>query len=410
MSELQRLLQSNEVFRFEPMKAFLSGLQQTTSVSPTSGNLNETTGVFPLNANANQPLVNLTRDSPGFNANIHTTNLNTTATITIDNKGHANINTNVSATVSRAPGRQETELLQATPDPNANITDVSCHLTGVREESHETDKHLLKQITESIVAAHMDTTINTHANVLEANQRIDKERETSEQLDNTNPMSIWKIFTASMVPELTKVINFCKRLPGFSEVHPEDQIQLIRQGSFEVMVTRMSILIDEINQEMLDPQLTSRCTRDLIRQMPMGPLIDQIFDLAEQLNPLRLSDGEYGLFTAALFLSPERSGLENTTSIKSIQKLYLSALHGLLKQTHNDPDKTFKDLMNLVPLLNKINQSHTQFLNNIKAKSPEKFSEQFPNQLVIMSIEIMVQGVDVAVCGVVQGVNLVMHE
>ncbi|KAK6994701.1 thyroid hormone receptor alpha-like isoform X2 [Biomphalaria glabrata] len=347
MAELQRLLQSNEVFRFEPMKTFLSGLQQTSIATTSPSNLNETTGLLPQNAN-----VNLPRMSPSYNVNLNTTNLNTSSTITIDNQGHANINTNVTASVSNVPNPLE-----------------------IREETSESEKVLLKQITDTIVGAHLDTTINTHANVLDANTRI---KESNKQSDSNNPSLVWKQFAASMVPELTKVINFCKMLPGFSEVNPEDQVQLIKQGSFEVMVTRISLLIDEVSQEMLDPQLKMKCKREVVRQMPMGPLIDQMFQIAEQLNPLRLTDGEYGLFTAALFISPDRTGLQNASLIKTIQQLYMRALYQLLKQTHNDPDKTFRNLLSILPLLNQINQSHIKFLNNIKDKSPEMFSAHFP--------------------------------
>ncbi|KAI8781416.1 thyroid hormone receptor alpha isoform X2, partial [Biomphalaria glabrata] len=42
------------------------------------------------------------------------------------------------------------------------------------------------------------------------------------------------------------------------------------------------------------------------------------------------------------------------------------------------PDKTFRNLLSLLPLLNQINQSHIKFLNNIKDKSPEMFSAHFP--------------------------------
>ncbi|KAI8781417.1 thyroid hormone receptor alpha isoform X2, partial [Biomphalaria glabrata] len=295
MAELQRLLQSNEVFRFEPMKTFLSGLQQTSIATTSPSNLNETTGLLPQNAN-----VNLPRMSPSYNVNLNTTNLNTSSTITIDNQGHANINTNVTASVSNVPNPLESNTL-TTQDANANVSEVPRLLIGIREETSESEKVLLKQITDTIVGAHLDTTINTHANVLDANTRI---KESNKQSDSNNPSLVWKQFAASMVPELTKVINFCKMLPGFSEVNPEDQVQLIKQGSFEVMVTRISLLIDEVSQEMLDPQLKMKCKREVVRQMPMGPLIDQMFQIAEQLNPLRLTDGEYGLYTAALFISP----------------------------------------------------------------------------------------------------------
>ncbi|XP_013080818.2 uncharacterized protein LOC106066371 [Biomphalaria glabrata] len=126
MAELQRLLQSNEVFRFEPMKTFLSGLQQT-SIATSPSNLNETTGLLPQNAN-----VNLPRMSPSYNVNLNTTNLNTSSTITIDNQGHANINTNVTASVSNVPNPLESNTTQ---DANANVSEVPRLLFGVRSFS-----------------------------------------------------------------------------------------------------------------------------------------------------------------------------------------------------------------------------------------------------------------------------------
>ncbi|CAL1531516.1 unnamed protein product [Lymnaea stagnalis] len=384
MAELQRLLHT-EVFTFEPLKALLSGVEPSTSSTTTVGNLNGNTGTQPVNANVAQPLLNLNRSSPGFNANLNTTNLNTTATITIDNQGHANLNTNVSATVTRGPTKQEIDLNQARPSPqqatadsNANLTDVAHLLDVVHEAPSDGQKDLINQVTDTVVDAHLATTVNTQANILEANERIDKEKDAPEQLDNASPSVLWQQFTSAMLPELTKVVNFTKKLPGFSELNAEDQVQLIKQGSFEVMVARISLLIDEINQEMLDPQLKLKCSRNIVREMPMGPLIDQMFEVAEQLNPMRLTDGEIGLFTAALIITPERSGLKNTTAVRTIHRLFLQALYCSLKQTHADADHTFRSLLSLLPLLKNINESHTRFLNNIKAKSPAMFSSQFP--------------------------------
>lgn len=76
-----------------------------------------------------------------------------------------------------------------------------------------------------------------------------------------NPSAMWQQFLSAMVPEITKVVKFCKKLPGFSEVEQEDQIKLIKQGSFEVMVARYTLLVDEINEEMLDPQLKIKSSR-----------------------------------------------------------------------------------------------------------------------------------------------------
>lgn len=48
---------------------------------------------------------------------------------------------------------------------------------------------------------------------------------------------------------------------GFMEIDQEDQIKLIKQGSFEVLLTRFSMLVDPDNQDMLDPTHTVRTPR-----------------------------------------------------------------------------------------------------------------------------------------------------
>lgn len=42
----------------------------------------------------------------------------------------------------------------------------------------------------------------------------------------------------------------------------------------------------------------------VIRSMPMGPFIDEFFEVATQINPLELTDDEVGIFSAALIMCP----------------------------------------------------------------------------------------------------------
>ena len=50
-------------------------------------------------------------------------------------------------------------------------------------------------------------------------------------------------------------------LSGFAEIDQDDQIRLIKQGSFEVMLARFSLLVNDEDQTMLDPTLTMRSHR-----------------------------------------------------------------------------------------------------------------------------------------------------
>ena len=44
-------------------------------------------------------------------------------------------------------------------------------------------------------------------------------------------------------------------------------------------------------------------------------LMDSMFDFAERLNSLRLSDAEVGLFCSVVVIAPDRPGLRNTELI-----------------------------------------------------------------------------------------------
>lgn len=48
---------------------------------------------------------------------------------------------------------------------------------------------------------------------------------------------------------------------GFSEICQEDQINLIKQGSFEVMLVRMCNLVDIDKEEMFDPDMKMKCPK-----------------------------------------------------------------------------------------------------------------------------------------------------
>uniref|UniRef100_A0A0B7BFJ7 NR LBD domain-containing protein n=1 Tax=Arion vulgaris TaxID=1028688 RepID=A0A0B7BFJ7_9EUPU len=266
-------------------------------------------------------------------------------------------------------------------DPNANtVVDVTRILSEVQESPSVSRQLLVDQVTDAIVQAHLTTTVNTYASVAEANERI--QREIHEMPDcyshSVNANNLWQHFIAAMLPEITKVINFCTKLPGFPEVALEDKIHLIKQGCFEVMVTRFCILVDHVKEEMFDPTLMMKAPRHIVQDTPMGEFLDQFFTVASQFNPLGLTDGEIGLFTAVLMLCPDREGLMNRSTVNVIQQLFLQSLYLLLKQNHSDADQTLSTLINMVPTLHKINEDHLKFLKMIKMKSPTEFEKKFP--------------------------------
>ena len=90
-----------------------------------------------------------------------------------------------------------------------------------------------------------------------------------------------------------------------TQVSTDDQIRLIKQGSFEVMLARHTMLIDSDTERMLDPSLSKAAPRDVIKGMgPMGEFLSEMFMIARYVNPLELTDEEMGMLGAILLICP----------------------------------------------------------------------------------------------------------
>ncbi|KAL8569184.1 hypothetical protein ACOMHN_035454 [Nucella lapillus] len=267
--------------------------------------------------------------------------------------------------------------------PIKSDINVAAIMDEVRMTPSETRRLLIEQVTDAVVEAHLTTTCNTFQAIDEANRKLGftSSRDLIPDLSrlNLNPDDIWQKFMIAMVPEITRVVRFCKKLPGFSEVGQDDQIVLIKQGAFEVMMTRFSLLVDHENQTMMDPTLSVRSPREVIRALPMGEFLDEFFFVASQFNPLKLTDGEVGLFTSILIICPGRKGLKNVRAVGKIQSLFQQALYFLMKHNHSDPDLKFSQLMSLISTFHRINEEHFRALNNIRMYPNKDLDRQFPD-------------------------------
>ncbi|XP_067682976.1 nuclear receptor subfamily 1 group D member 1-like isoform X3 [Haliotis asinina] len=269
------------------------------------------------------------------------------------------------------------------PDSNGNqAMEVLRMLDEAKQTPMGSRRQLILQVQEAVTSAHLSTSLNTIKAVQEAKERLSKSPMQMQMPDmsklSLNADSMWQGFLTQMVPEITNVVKFCKRLPGFTEIEQDDQIKLLKQGSFEVMMTRFTMLVDTEKEEMLDPSHKMRCPKEVIMSMPMGNFFQEFFKVAGEINPLNLTDSEIGLFTACLIMCPDRKGLKNVKALNKIQTLFQQSLYMMLDQNHPEPDTLFLKLLTSVPVLRTINEEHSKAINNIKMTQPGTYEEVFP--------------------------------
>ncbi|KAL4226753.1 hypothetical protein ACF0H5_014733 [Mactra antiquata] len=278
------------------------------------------------------------------------------------------------------PENMPADLLE--PDANANEIDVERILEEVKHVPSELRKELIDTVLQTVGEAHLATVTPTRQKVEEAHEKFAKKMSEGFLPDlsklSINPSQMWQKFMHSMLYEITQAVKFCKKLPGFGEIQQEDQIVLIKKGSFEILLCRMCLLVDNQSQEMFDPTMEMKCPRMVIRSMPMGPFIDEFFEVAAQINPLKLTDREVGIFSACLIMCPEREGLLNVVAVEKLNTLFMQSLYFEMRRNHNDFEDKFARLLGIIPMFKMVNKKHAMALNSMKMQRASVINE-FPD-------------------------------
>ncbi|KGL83528.1 hypothetical protein N309_01054, partial [Tinamus guttatus] len=116
-------------------------------------------------------------------------------------------------------------------------------------------------------------------------------------------------FTKIITPAITRVVDFAKKLPMFSEVPGS------ARGS-----RRMAV------------------KREQLKNGGLGVVSDAIFDLGKSLSAFNLDDTEVALLQAVLLMSSDRTGLICVEKIEKCQETYLLAFeHYINYRKHNIP-------------------------------------------------------------------------
>ncbi|XP_037661010.1 thyroid hormone receptor alpha-like [Choloepus didactylus] len=144
-------------------------------------------------------------------------------------------------------------------------------------------------------------------------------------------------FTKVITPAITRVVDFAKKLPMFSELPCEDQIILLKGCCMEIMSLRAAARYDPKSDTLtLSGEMAVK--REQLKDGGLGEVTDAIFELGKSLSVFNLDDTEMALLQAVLLMSTDRSGLLCVDKIEKSQEAYLLAFqHYVNHRKHNVP-------------------------------------------------------------------------
>uniref|UniRef100_T1INN9 Uncharacterized protein n=1 Tax=Strigamia maritima TaxID=126957 RepID=T1INN9_STRMM len=262
----------------------------------------------------------------------------------------------------RVPKREKAKILAAMHNTNARAQERA--LTAELEDE--------VRLVAIVIKAHEQTCDYTQEKVAFLLQRAVEDpiyTQCPTQLAcplNPNPQplqnGILEDFSERFSPAIRGVVEFAKRIPGFSLLTQDDQVTLLKAGVFEVLLVRLACMFNAKNNTMLclNGQVLKR--ESLHSSSNARFLMDSMFDFAERLNQLRLGDNDLGLFCAVVIIAADRPGLRNVELVEKMQCKLMQALQTAVAKSHVDSPNMFQELIKKIPDLRTLNTLHSEKL------------------------------------------------
>ncbi|XP_054652748.1 nuclear receptor subfamily 1, group D, member 4a [Dunckerocampus dactyliophorus] len=172
---------------------------------------------------------------------------------------------------------------------------------------------------------------------------------------------IWESFSQCFTPAVKEVVEFAKGIPGFQELSQQDQVMLLKSGTFQVLMVRFCTLFNaaEHTVTFLNGQTYPLST---LQALGMGSLLDAMFDFSEKLGSMGLEPDEMALFMAVVLVSADRSGISDVHAVEQLQEGLIRALRSLITRRRPDDTCLFPKLLLRLPDLRTLNNLHSEKL------------------------------------------------
>ncbi|XP_032307087.1 probable nuclear hormone receptor HR3 isoform X5 [Drosophila ananassae] len=190
---------------------------------------------------------------------------------------------------------------------------------------------------------------------------------------NLGPEELWLDCAEKLTQMIQNIIEFAKLIPGFMRLSQDDQILLLKTGSFELAIVRMSRLLDLSQNAVLYGDVMLPQEAFYTSDSEEMRLVSRIFQTAKSIAELKLTETELALYQSLVLLWPERNGVRGNTEIQRLFNLSMNAIRQELETNHAPlkGDVTVLDtLLNNIPNFRDISILHMEALSKFKQQHP----------------------------------------
>ncbi|XP_049882631.1 probable nuclear hormone receptor HR3 isoform X6 [Pectinophora gossypiella] len=185
---------------------------------------------------------------------------------------------------------------------------------------------------------------------------------------------MWLDCADKLTGMIQNIIEFAKLIPGFMKLTQDDQILLLKSGSFELAIVRLSRLIDVNRDQVLYGDVVLPIRECVHARDPRDmALVVGIFDAAKTIARLKLTETELALYQSLVLLWPERHGVRGNPEIQCLFNMSMAAMRHEIETNHAPikGDVTVLDtLLAKIPTFRELSLMHLEALCRFKAAHP----------------------------------------
>ncbi|XP_032525066.1 probable nuclear hormone receptor HR3 isoform X12 [Danaus plexippus] len=185
---------------------------------------------------------------------------------------------------------------------------------------------------------------------------------------------MWLDCANKLTSMIQNIIEFAKLIPGFMKLSQDDQILLLKSGSFELAIVRLSRLIDINRDHVLYGDVVLPIRECVHARDPRDmSLVAGIFDAAKTIARLKLTETELALYQSLVLLWPERHGVRGNPEIQMLFNMSMATMRHEIETNHAPlkGDVTVLDtLLAKIPTFRELSLMHLEALCRFKAAHP----------------------------------------
>ncbi|XP_051728825.1 retinoic acid receptor beta-like isoform X2 [Ctenopharyngodon idella] len=182
-------------------------------------------------------------------------------------------------------------------------------------------------------------------------------------------LGLWDKFSELATKCIIKIVEFAKRVPGFTGLTIADQITLLKAACLDILILRICTRYTP-DQDTMTFSDGLTLNRTQMHNAGFGPLTDLVFTFANQLLPIEMDDTETGLLSAICLISGDRQDLEEPSKVDELQEPLLEALKIYVRKRRPSKPHMFPKTLMKITELRSISAKGAERVISLKMEIP----------------------------------------